>query len=93
MAALTSVQAEIYGIPDRGRLAEGYQGDLLMFDKATVGRGAKTRVFDLPAGASRLVRDGNGLLGAWVNGIRVVDEQGLIVGDHRPGQVLREFTI
>ena len=55
-------------------------------------RGAKTRVFDLPAGASRLVRDGNGLLGVWVNGIRVVNEQELIAGDHRPGHVLREFT-
>ena len=64
-----------------------------MFDKATVGRGAKTRVFDLPAGASRLVRDGNGLLGVRVNGVRVVDEQGLIAGDHRPGHVLLEFTV
>ena len=92
VAALTSVQADIYGIPNRGRLAEGYQGDLIMFDKETVGRGLKTRVYDLPAGASRLVRDGKGLLGAWVNGVRVVDEQGLIASDHRPGHVLREFT-
>ena len=93
MAALTSVQADIYGIPDRGRSVEGYQADLVIFDKETVGCGKKNRVFDLPAGALRLFRDGNGLLGAWVNGVRAVDEQELIAGDHRPGHVLRELKV
>lgn len=57
-----------------------------------MGRGAKERVRDLPAGASRLIRRGNGLAGVWVNGVRVADEGGLIRGDARPGQVLRSFA-
>ena len=62
-----------------------------MFDPATVGRGKKERVFDLPAGASRLVRQGTGLGGIWVNGVRVADERGVIKNGVRPGKVLRDF--
>jgi N-acyl-D-aspartate/D-glutamate deacylase len=91
VAALTSRQADAYGIRKRGRLTQGHYADLLMFDPATVGRGAKERVFDLPAGASRLIRHGHGIGGLWVNGVRVMDERGVIRGDARPGQLLREF--
>ena len=91
VAALTSKQADTYGIRDRGRLRKGYHADLILFDPKTIGRGKKARVFDLPAGASRLIRGGNGLSGTWVNGIRVVDENGVIGGDARPGHVLRSF--
>ena len=91
VAELTSKQAEAYGIPRRGRLEAGYFADLLMFDPATIGRGKKERVFDLPAGASRLVRSGTGLSGIWVNGVRVADETGLIRNGARPGKLLREF--
>jgi N-acyl-D-aspartate/D-glutamate deacylase len=89
--ALTSKQADTYGIRGRGRLRKGYHADLIMFDPKTIGRGKKERVFDLPAGASRLIRSGNGLTGTWVNGVRVTNENG-VIGDHeRPGHVLREF--
>ena len=91
VAELTSKQADAYGIKERGRLQRGYHADLLMFDPATIGRGKKERVFDLPAGASRLVRSGTGLSGIWVNGVRVFDETGVLKSDARPGQVLREF--
>jgi N-acyl-D-aspartate/D-glutamate deacylase len=91
VAELTSKQADAYGIRQRGRLQTGYFADLLMFDPATVGRGKKERVFDLPAGASRLVREGTGVSGIWVNGVRVADESGVIKNGVRPGQVLREF--
>jgi N-acyl-D-aspartate/D-glutamate deacylase len=91
VAALTGRQAEAYGIRDRGRLDKGCHADLLMFDPETVGRGAKERVFDLPAGASRLIRHGNGIHGLWVNGVRVMDETGVLRGETRPGMVLREF--
>lgn len=88
---LTSRQADAYGIRKRGRLVTGHHADLLLFDPDRVGRGAKERVFDLPAGASRLIRHGNGIAGLWVNGVRVMDESGVLRGDARPGQVLREF--
>jgi N-acyl-D-amino-acid deacylase len=88
---LTSKQADAYGIRERGRLQTGHFADLIMFDRDIVGRGTKSRVFDLPAGASRLVRDSRGLKGLWINGVRVADETGVLRSDARPGQVLREF--
>lgn len=91
VAALTSRQADAYGIRDRGRLRTGCHADLLLFDPDTVGRGAKERVFDLPAGASRLIRHGHGIHGLWVNGHRVMDDAGVIRNAARPGKLLREF--
>lgn len=92
VAELTSRQAEAYGIRERGLLKPGYHADLVMFDRDTVGRGEKKRLFDLPAGASRLVRTSTGVHGIWVNGVRVADENGVFAGDARPGQVLRHFN-
>jgi len=89
--AVTSQPAALYRIRDRGRLAPGAWADLCLFDPATVGRGPKRRVFDLPAGASRIDTPAVGLHGVWVNGARVVDEQGPIAGSGRPGRLLREF--
>ncbi len=89
--AVTSRPAALYRIPDRGRLVPGAWADLILFDPATVGRGPKRRVFDLPAGASRIDTPAVGLHGVWVNGTRVVDENGPIAGCGRPGKLLREF--
>ncbi len=88
---LTSKPAEIFGIPERGRIAPGYHADLLLFDPATVARGPKKRVFDLPGGAPRLTTDGVGVHGVWVNGRRIVDEKGVLEGGGNPGSVLRQF--
>jgi len=89
--AVTSQPAALYRIRDRGRLAPGAWADLCLFDPATVGRGPKRRVFDLPAGASRIDTPAVGLHGVWVNGVRVVDENGPIADGGRPGKLLREF--
>ena len=89
--AVTSRPAALYRIPDRGRLAPGMWADLILFDPATVGRGPKRRVFDLPAGASRIDTPATGLHGVWVNGTRVVDENGPLADCGRPGKLLREF--
>ena len=88
---LTGAQAEIYGLKDRGTIAPGQAADLFLFDAAHVGRAPKQRVSDLPAQASRLVTGAVGVEGVWVNGIRVVDDSGLVLGGARPGHVLREF--
>jgi len=90
---LTGEPARVFGIPDRGRLEPGCAADLLLFDPATVGRGPKQRVFDLPAGAPRLVTSALGVHGVWVNGERVVDETGPLAAAPRAGRVLREFAI
>jgi N-acyl-D-aspartate/D-glutamate deacylase len=89
---LTGRQAALYGIRERGLVRPGYHADLLLFDPETVGRGEKRRVQDLPAGASRLVRGGQGVHGVWVNGTRVADQSGVIESESRPGRVLRDFT-
>ena len=73
---VTSLPARLYGIPDRGEIAPGKFADLLLFDPATVGRGAIRRVDDLPGGESRLVRDASGVHGVWVNGTAVYDADG-----------------
>jgi N-acyl-D-aspartate/D-glutamate deacylase len=89
--AVTSRPAALYRIRDRGRLVPGAWADLMLFDPATVGRGPKRRVFDLPAGASRIDTPAVGLHGVWVNGTRVVNEKGPMNDRGRPGKLLREF--
>jgi N-acyl-D-amino-acid deacylase len=84
--------ATAYRIRDRGRLAPGTWADLLLFDPRTVARGPRRRVHDLPTGASRLDTPGVGVHGVWVNGVRTVDERGVLAGCGRPGRVLRDFA-
>jgi N-acyl-D-aspartate/D-glutamate deacylase len=87
---LTSHPASVFGIPGRGALKAGWHADLMLFDPASVDRGAKKRVFDLPGGHARLTTDPVGVHGVWVNGTRIV-AQGKI-GTTLPGKLLREFT-
>jgi N-acyl-D-aspartate/D-glutamate deacylase len=88
---LTSQPAALFGLQDRGVLQVGKAADLLLFDPQTVGRGPNERRFDLPAGASRLRARGEGVHGVWVNGRRVVDEDGLRDEAPRAGRLLRAF--
>jgi len=88
---LTSDPAAVFGIKERGKLQAGHAADLFLFDPATVGRGPKKRVQDLPAGGTRLVMPPLGVHGVWVNGERVADESGAIPQKHLPGKLLREF--
>jgi len=88
---LTSRPAEVFGITDRGRLAAGMPADVVIFDPATVGAGRLRRVYDMPAGADRLVSDASGIEAVIVNGTVIrrggkdaVDAQGPL-----PGKVLR----
>ena len=89
---LTAHPAAVFGIPDRGLIRAGYAADLLLFDPATVGRGPKYRVFDLPRGAPRLTTDAVGVHGVWVNGAQVADRRGLMREAPLAGQLLTEFA-
>ena len=89
---VTSDVAAAYRIKNRGRIVPGAWADLLLFDPKTVARGEKRRVYDLPTGASRLDTPGVGVHGVWVNGVRTVNEHGLIRDCGRPGRVLRDFA-
>jgi N-acyl-D-aspartate/D-glutamate deacylase len=82
---LTSHPASVFGIRERGALKPGYHADLLLFDPASVNRGPKQRVFDLPGGHPRLTTPAIGVEGVWVNGVR-------LDGKARPGQLLRDFS-
>jgi len=92
VAKLTSEQARLFGLTDRGSLRPGAWADLLLFDPVTVGRGAAERRHDLPGGSSRLVTTPKGVHGVWVNGHRVADDRGRLHDAGRPGRVLREFS-
>ena len=88
---LTSDQAKFFGIKNRGVLKVGAYADMLLFDPKSVGRGEGKRLFDLPAGGSRLSTSSKGLHGVWVNGAKIADANGLLSDAGRPGKLLREF--
>ena len=62
---LTSHQAGLYGIPDRGRIATGAFADLLLFDPDNVGVSPSRRINDLPGGGPRTIRDPKGVHGVF----------------------------
>jgi N-acyl-D-aspartate/D-glutamate deacylase len=90
---LTSRAADTFRIADRGRLAVGAHADLLLFDPETVGLAPMVMVHDLPAGQGRLTTPALGVIGVWVNGVRVADENGLASNAPRAGQIIREFRV
>ena len=89
---LTSQPATIFGMRERGLVKEGCAADLLLFDPATVGRGERYRVFDLPGGAARLTTDAIGVHGVWVNGQQVADQKGLLDKTPLAGELLTNFA-
>jgi N-acyl-D-aspartate/D-glutamate deacylase len=88
---LTQRPAEMFGITDRGLLANGRPADVVVFDPATVGPGPLKRVYDLPAGADRLVSEAAGIDAVIVNGrlIRHGGKDAVTADDKLPGRVLR----
>ena len=88
---LTQRPAELFGITDRGVLAEGRPADVVVFDPATVGPGPLQRVYDLPAGADRLVAEARGIDAVIVNGtlIRRDGKDAVAANDKLPGRLLR----
>ncbi len=88
---LTQRPAEMFGITDRGLLAEGRPADVVVFDPKTVGPGPLKRVYDLPAGADRLVSEASGIDAVIVNG-KVIRRNGqdTVAGHEKlPGRLLR----
>jgi N-acyl-D-aspartate/D-glutamate deacylase len=84
---MTDVPAQLYGLRERGRLAEGTWADVVVFDEATVASGTLTTRFDLPAGAGRLYAEPEGVGAVVVNGVTIVQD-GALTGAH-PGRILR----
>ena len=88
---LTQRPAELFGITDRGVLATGRPADVVVFDPRTVGPGPLKRVYDLPAGADRLVSEASGIDAVIVNGriIRRDGKDAVAANDKLPGRLLR----
>jgi len=88
---LTQRPAEMFGITDRGVLAEGRPADVVVFDPKTVNPGPLKRVYDLPAGADRLVSEASGIDAVVVNGkvIRRNNQDTVAANDKLPGRLLR----
>jgi N-acyl-D-aspartate/D-glutamate deacylase len=88
---LTQRPAEMFGITDRGILAVGRPADLVVFDPRTVGPGPLTRVYDLPAGADRLISEASGIDAVIVNGVLIRRDGKDVLAeiDPLPGRLLR----
>lgn len=84
---LTSAPADLYGLRERGRVAPGAWADLVLFDPDRIGPGPVHTRADLPAGASRLYAEAEGIERVLVAGEEVVAEG--CFGEPRPGRVLR----
>ncbi|HZJ27967.1 MAG TPA: amidohydrolase family protein [Acidimicrobiia bacterium] len=84
---LSDVPARLYGLTGRGRIADGYAADVVVFDPATVGYEPERMRADLPGGAWRLYAEATGVHHVLVNGVTVV-EDGRFEGV-TPGTLLR----
>ena len=89
---LTSHPADLYGIPNRGRIALGAPADLLLFDPATVGVSPAERLADLPGGGRRTIRRPLGVHGVFCNGVMTFDGKDYVKHARGPGQVLDRFN-
>jgi N-acyl-D-aspartate/D-glutamate deacylase len=84
---LTQEPAALFGLVDRGTIAEGSHADLVVFDPETVGAENARLVDDLPGGTARLTAGSEGVVRVYVAGIATV-EDGKPTGA-TPGRVLR----
>jgi len=84
---LSDKPARLYGLRHRGRVAEGWFADLVIFDPETVGHGPERTRQDMPGGASRLYAEATGVEHVVVNGRPLVAD-GELTGEVA-GQLLR----
>jgi N-acyl-D-aspartate/D-glutamate deacylase len=84
---LSDKPARLFGLQGRGRIAEGYHADLVLFDPKTVGAGAIVTRRDLPGNSERLFAESTGVERVFVNGRAIVIDGKPT--DERPGTVLR----
>lgn len=84
---LTSVPAQVFGVPLRGAVAPGMIADLVVFDPTTVNCGKQEPVRDFPGGGLRYIEKASGIAHTIVNG-QVLLSHGE-VQNSLPGRVLR----
>ncbi|WP_367134742.1 MULTISPECIES: N-acyl-D-amino-acid deacylase family protein [Streptomyces] len=84
---LTDDPARLFGLRGRGRIAEGYAADLVLFDPGRIDAGPATLVHDLPGDGPRLDSRAVGVVSVRVNGVETVRHD--VMTGALPGTVLR----
>jgi N-acyl-D-aspartate/D-glutamate deacylase len=84
---MTDRPARHYGLRHRGRIAEGWHADLVVFDPTRVATMPTAVLHDLPGGGERLFAASRGVDHVFVGGSEVVTDG--TVTNERPGRVLR----
>ncbi len=84
---MTGVPAALFGLRDRGTVAEGAHADLVLFDPDRIASEAAVERHDLPGGALRLYAEAIGIEQVLVAGEPIV-ERGVLTGAS-PGTLLR----
>jgi N-acyl-D-amino-acid deacylase len=85
--ALTSNQAQLMGLSDRGLLRPGYKADINVIDLAALRLNAPYVVNDLPAGGKRLDQGADGYVATFVSG-KCIARNGTPTGNF-PGRLVR----
>ena len=83
----TMVNAELFGLHDRGQIAVGKRADLNLFDLDRLELGGLSVYSDLPAGGNRILQGAKGYLNTFVAGVKT-RENDMDTGS-RPGRVIR----
>jgi N-acyl-D-aspartate/D-glutamate deacylase len=84
---MTGQPASLFGLRERGNVAEGFAADLFVFDPATVASEPARLVHDLPGDTPRLFAGSHGVVRVLVNGVETVRD-GAPTGAV-PGRLLR----
>ncbi|MFE5936183.1 amidohydrolase family protein [Streptomyces sp. NPDC056470] len=84
---LSDDPARLFGLRERGRIAEGFHADLVLFDPARIDAGPATLVHDLPGDSPRLDSRAVGIVSVRVNGVETIRDDE--VTGAIPGRVLR----
>ncbi|WP_370413317.1 amidohydrolase family protein [Streptomyces fradiae] len=84
---LSDDPARLFGLRERGRIAEGYHADLVLFDPERIDAGPATLVHDLPGASPRLDSRAVGIVSVRVNGVETIRDDE--VTGAIPGRVLR----
>ncbi|WP_060949378.1 N-acyl-D-amino-acid deacylase family protein [Streptomyces hygroscopicus] len=84
---LTDDPARLLGLRERGRIAEGYHADLVLFDPERIDAGQARLVHDLPGDSPRLDSRATGIVSVRVGGTETVRDDEITGAI--PGRVLR----
>ena len=84
---VTDRPARHYGLRGRGRMAEGWCADIVVFDPARLTKAPVTTAFDMPGGGWRLTGGAEGIEHVFVNGVET--QRAGALTDALPGQVIR----